>query len=1167
MLGIKSLFLSFFLLLVLSNSKAQFKNSITSFKYNPSPDAGPDDKVCGTRSYELRGKASLESNKLSWRETGSKAVIFLNSNDAVTLVEIISTYGTYEFELTEEDSLGNKGTDRVVIDFNQNPVTENIEKHCIRSLEDGYAFHTYKAILNISHGDPPYSLVIPPSSNNGTIIGSQWISNELNSLESFIVVVKDANDCESALYLDSYNCDCGIAPYSAGVMERSTRISCIGDCHSLGVVMPAVINPVTDVVMYLLHSSNDKWGVPTEILDTLHKAEDLICFDPVTMEMNKLYYVTEVSGKDINPKDGIVDKLNDFCENRYSNSSKIIFSDSYKLHAGNDIHACSLIHELNAMPAVAFGTWRQISGPIASFSRSDISNPKVHSSAPGKSEFVYSVKSSVCTIEDTITVNFYKQLSKSNISYNCPPSSMKSYFYVQIYNGTLPYSVIKGIGAIDSMGIYTSEFIPDSKEELIEIEDANGCRISVVVKHECSCTNDIGVMNSTPKELCQDNCLNIYSDNLYDNRNEKLDTFPRDTLMFFVCTDPVNPNGSLLYNLTTADICFDPKRMQYGTIYYIGAKIGRTNEKGDIDPIKGCVRLSVGTPVIWYEKPKPNAGPDIHTCASKIKLKENHSVDFSSISWSELNQNNILIERIDEKNTLFSIKKNFGCFDILMEESSGFGLCNSYDSLVLCFNPLIEIYNVVKIPYFRSGKIEKYKVTLQIKGGTAPIRVNKMNSSPGNLVNNLFVSDSIPFDQDFKLHLIDSVACDTLIFIDRINFLCGDIFAGELDTASTVACEDHCVAIKELIPEVIFQEDIAMYVLHKSSYNSTIIGLVLDTFFSKNDLICFNPKTMKFGIANPVYVTRVVGDDISPKDGIVDLHDPCRRASNNMKIIFEPYPVPDAGHDEKVCGNSYTLKGQLSYGSSTWQQILGPGTTEISDPSNPSENLRVDQYGRYCYEMVADHFGCVSSDTVCIEFYDDPKFISSSFHYLCDESGNRYKVIVNIVGGDKNTRKILGSSQKGKIPLTGSFNFDRSSWESDWIKNNADYNLILTDSIDCDSDQLSGKKLCVKMQLPDTVIAYNSNTQFKKHQNKFQSLNESINHKSILFEDNSYLYNIAIYNIAGTLLCSFNSALSDLHSIEQELKNRNLQPGFYLIKILLKDGKSLLYNKKLVHSY
>lgn len=755
----------------------------------------------------------------------------------------------------------------------------------------------------------------------------------------------------------------------------------------------------------------------------------------------------------------------------------VIIKVAPKPFAGFDDKICALDYKLRGMADVGGGSWTQISGPPATINPPGSPNPDVTSSAYGKGVFVFTESSLGCTTSDTVEINFNENPNKGPITYICGSSNKDFVATFQINPGKAPFTVIRGNGAVDPTGVYTSNTIQNLTDEIIEIEDANGCRFLFTINYECKCTNDIGVMDKNTKELCQDKCLDIYSDSLYDNRNQKLDVTPRDTLIFFVCTDPNNPNGSLLYNLRSTNVCFDASRMQFGTTYYVGAKIGRANGRGDIDAVKGCVRVDVGTPITWFEIPRPDAGPDRAICGAAADLQGTKSVSSSKGSWREVNGKGVNFFDITDPTTPVDVLAGPGVYTFEYVEDNNNGLCVGTDRVTITFNPNPVTENPDKVCLNLLGGIfttdYRYLVTMDITTGTPPYSlVIPPSSANGRIVGNKYVSDSLNSLDNFIVVVRDANGCESILYSDQHNCDCGIIFAGELDTNLTRVCEDKCVPIKSLLPEIIDPEDVAMYVLHKSSYNSTIPGVVLDTFYSKNDMICFDPKTMKYGDANPVYITRVVGDDVAPNDKIVDSKDPCKRASNNMKIIFEPYASPDAGPDEKICGLDYTFKGVLSFGNASWRQLSGPsgGIANINNPTNELSTVTVNTIGTYRFILQGDNFGCIGLDTVSITFVDAPEFIDPTYSYECDNVAENYRIKITARNGERLSWQLIGKYDNASIDLPGQYVVTNGSeWQSDWIPTGLNFDLSIKDANDCNIDLFTGREVCPCITLPGTV--------------------------------------------------------------------------------------------------
>ncbi len=744
--------------------------------------------------------------------------------------------------------------------------------------------------------------------------------------------------------------------------------------------------------------------------------------------------------------------------------------------AGPDIKICGLQTTLQGKQDVGGGTWVQLSGPSSTITPPNSATPDVNSTGGyGRSVYVFTESALGCSTSDTVVVDFNETPDKGPLTYICGSSNKDFIASFQIIGGKAPYKVLKGNGTVDANGVYTSTTIVNLTNEVIEIEDVNGCRFTFTINYECKCTNDVGIMDPNLRKLCQDQCLDIIKDNLYDNRNEKLDTNPRDTLIFFVCTNALDPLNSILFNLNGTQFCYDA-RFTFNTPYYIGVKVGRANNRGDIDPIKGCVRVNAGTPVAFFEIPRPDAGPDRAICGASADLQGVKSLTRTKGVWREINSKGVNFIDITDPLSVVDIKDGPGLYEFEYCEDNEDGLCVACDRVKITFNPNPIVENTEKTCLNLQGGVfqldYRFIVTSDINTGTPPYRLLiPPSTATGRIVGNQYISDSLVSLTDFIIVVEDANGCISTIVQDNHNCDCGVIFAGELDTALTRVCADKCVPIKSLLSEIIDPEDVAMYVLHKSSYNSSVPGEVLDTFYSQNDLICFNSATMKYGLANPIYITRVVGDDVLPKDLVVDSKDPCKRASNNMKIVFEEYAVPDAGQDFKQCGLTYDMKGTLTFGNASWRQVSSStgGTATFGDVTNPKSNITVNQIGTYTFELTGDNFGCVGRDLVTITFVDAPNF-KPPFSIICDNVAENYRVRITAENGDRPTWKVVGKHTNGSQVLNMNYVIPNGSdLESDPIPTGENFDLEISDANDCNIDKISGSHVCPCITAPGSL--------------------------------------------------------------------------------------------------
>jgi hypothetical protein len=90
------------------------------------------------------------------------------------------------------------------------------------------------------------------------------------------------------------------------------------------------------------------------------------------------------------------------------------------------------------------------------------------------------------------------------------------------------------------------------------------------------------------------------------------------------------------------------------------------------------------------------------------------------------------------------------------------------------------------------------------------------------------------------------------------------------------------------------------------------------------------------------------------------------------KTFCENYNESDfgvyAGQDSKQKGIFAKLNANSGSGG-IWTKVSGPGNAVFQNPKDPKSRVRIDVYGRYCFEWFVDEMNCISRDTVCVDFY------------------------------------------------------------------------------------------------------------------------------------------------------------------------------------------------------
>ncbi|MFN8281214.1 MAG: gliding motility-associated C-terminal domain-containing protein [Saprospiraceae bacterium] len=726
---------------------------------------------------------------------------------------------------------------------------------------------------------------------------------------------------------------------------------------------------------------------------------------------------------------------------------EVVINDAPVVSAGPDTSICGSIINLQGVPYNG-GVWRTIKGPgPAIFTDSTFAKTTVKSDSSGLYRFVWLENNGNCPTTDTVEVQFNASPVKGSESIICGGNNKDYKIRFQVSGGSSPYLILKGSGSIDISGVYTSDPIPNLIKDTIIIADANGCSFTFIHDYECKCTNQIGSLDTTSQSLCTADLYILK----YDSSNQRLDLSPADTIIFFVYTDPNDPLGSLVFELNTTTLSYSTK-LNYNKTYYIGAYLGRKNNRGGIDVNQGCVRITnKGTPFEFFEQPSPFAGADTSICGNSIMLMASGVHVSTTFRWSVINGGPVILSLPDSSKTNAGIQGSYGTYLFRFEENNQ-GICSTSDDVEVTFDEVPELLQIDKqcVDLNPPGK---FVVNANIHSGTPPYQII---SGGGKIAGGQWLSDTLNSLDVFNIEIIDSNGCHSTLISDTYNCNCGIIDAGKLDSTPTSLCIDQCARITNLINEQITAgEDVAMYVLHNGFFKNA-----LDTFYSSADKICFDPSKMKSGPNNIYYISRIVGDDKNPKDGIVDATDACLRVSNNQPVYWLPYPKVYAGLDTTVCDLDFLLSGSSDVGSTRWSLLSGPGNAQISNSSMAQTLVSVSQFGDYQFVLLGDNNGCDQSDTILVRFVDAPSF-SGVTTIECDTAtAEFYRILIKLTGGDVISRQISASTDNNKT-LNGSFDSPtKNGWTSDWISNGSTFKLKVYDQYHCNEDSLSGMNQC-----------------------------------------------------------------------------------------------------------
>jgi gliding motility-associated-like protein len=609
------------------------------FYKKPSPDAGQDDKICGT-TYDLKGISSVTGSALKWRVVSGNGVSITDDAQATTTVNTNGQFGKYIFELTE-DNQNCTVADRVEITFNPLPFIAVDEKICIEYLPP----YPYKATIKITNGVAPFTIL----QGGGSISGNIYTTDTLPSLAQFQVEIKDANGCVSNLIIDDYNCNCG--NIDAGQLDTTITEVCKDKCVSIKSLISEIRDP-EDVVMYVLHQSSWNETDPAfPKLDTFYSVNDQICFNAATMVTGKTYYVTRVVGddKDFN---GIVDPL-DPCK-RVSKNQPIVWYDYPSPDAGPQDSVCFYNYQLNGITNTGVPSWKLISGPgTSAISNANKDVTQVFVFGKGTYKYELSEDFKGCISRDTVDITYWDAPDFGvPAAPECDNTAEHYRISVDGQNGDRPSWTIDGNtipgGALSGMftgaNTWRTDWIANNDVYRLIINDRHNCMPDTISStFECPCISSIGTLDKKPILLCKDGTAQA---------NYAVNTGAPDgnDVIRYALFDgnPADPrNGNLLSFNSNGSFVFDMSKMQTGKTYYIAVFMGNVdpNDANKVLLSDRCLKFDV-VPVTWYDYPvaKINSVDKTLTCAiTTIALDGNASTSGSgtplTYAWSTMNGN------------------------------------------------------------------------------------------------------------------------------------------------------------------------------------------------------------------------------------------------------------------------------------------------------------------------------------------------------------------------------------------------------------------------------------------------------------------------------------------------------------------------------------------------
>ncbi len=261
--------------------------------------------------------------------------------------------------------------------------------------------------------------------------------------------------------------------------------------------------------------------------------------------------------------------------------------------------------------------------------------------------------------------------------------------------------------------------------------------------------------------------------------------------------------------------------------------------------------------------------------------------------------------------------------------------------------------------------------------------------------------------------------------------------AGTMAAQQLSACEGLSVTAQHLGGQSNNPGDIGAYVLHTG--NGTALGTVLD----QNNTGTFSfLNGMTYG--QTYYVSFVVAANLN---GAPDLNDPCLTVSAGQPVVFYQNPVPNAGADDQICGNTLTLNANAATGTGSWTLLNSPagGSLSFDDTQNPATGVNATAFGAYTLLWTVTQNGCTGTDQVTVQFDETPAL--ANLIRTCDAANENFTVTLDLNGG-------LPPYAVNGNPVLG------NSFTSAPIPNGQTYSFTVSDANGCIMPDVTGAYSC-----------------------------------------------------------------------------------------------------------
>ncbi|TVR77257.1 MAG: hypothetical protein EA409_11995 [Saprospirales bacterium] len=960
----------------------------------PSPVIEAVDPQCELE-FTLIGETSPGSSAIWAQVGGPPGASILNPTQPTTEVMVIQS-GTYLFELLEDNGLcaGSAEIELVILEAPE--VTEG-DIFC--------AGGQYQIQLILSGGIQPYFV------DGEEISGSEFLSPEIPSGESYSFIISDANGCET-IAEGLIECPC---ISDAGTMSQDLLVACIstGEAVTASSDGNAVFD-VNDIGVFVLHD------LPANVLGTIIDSNSSGEFSfQAGMIPGQIYYISFVVGTELN---GSFDP-NDPCLSVAAGQAVVFYDDPEVeiLPLGPLCNLGTLEALVSADVTDVF--WSNVSGPgIVDILSPDQVITDVEFGLEGTYVFSIIATNPACSMTEEVEVEVLEPITIADLEINCQ----------NLFEFFVTFSISGGDGEyfVDPAGTlvgneFASEVLDPDQSYFFTVEDGSGCTNDFVVGPiDCLCDNDAGSMSQELLSACISQGETVAAEYNGDGLLE-----PGDVSTFVLHDNP-GPDLGNVFDTNEDGIFAFIAGMIEGELYYISHVVG-SELNGSYDPDDPCLQVSVGQPVVFYGDPVFELIFEDIVCGfeSEFEVVTASMLDFPS--WEALSWPGDEPPLIVEPNGLISgvevIESGNYQFVLQLENPA----CLLRDTFALEFlnNPTIST------PVINCISSDLFEVSFEITDSESAFEIDL----PGVLEGNVFTSDLLADSILYEFTVVDSLGCESIFSLGPVDCNCVSV-PGSMASDTLFFCETGGLVMPDFNDDGFAGLlDTSLWVVHQGSGSE----LVNPVFFT--DQLNFElPDTLETG--QLYYVSHIVTS--LNEDGEPDFQSSCLRVSPGQPLFVFELPAFALPGDIETCLGP--LEILISNGNSGTLELLTNTTGNPLSIELAGDLISVipESAGSISVVYTESNGLCELSDTLEISFLELPEFTDISVE--C--SGDQFAVSFGfaqgnepyIVNGDTILDVTFVSDFFPSEDLTEFILFDSRGCQADTLR--------ITENCDCENE-------------------------------------------------------------------------------------------------------------------